>query len=257
MIKNLITFSGKNWKKKLYRSRDEFAGVYPFIPYQFNLLGQVLTAIRNPTVPQGSIWPEGRSMIALFKESAMSLMEATEGALVPFYTFYNALDQFIDHTHRIVIKQAEENTLLEPQDVELLKILFMIKHVKEIKANTENITTLMVSSVDDDRINLRKKVEASLGRLIAQTLVQKNGDVYMFLTNEEQDINRAIQNEAVEMGEIINEAAAIIFQGIIKENKYRYNNRYHFSYNQIVDGRYFKNNQSEEMASSYHHPLSR
>lgn len=247
VIKNLITFSGEV-EKKLYQNRDEFARVYPFIPYQFNLLGQVLTAIRNHSASGKHLAEGERSMIALFKESAMSLMEATEGALVPFYTFYNALDQFIDHTHRIVIKQAEENTLLEAQDVELLKILFMIKHVKEIKANTENITTLMVSSVDDDRINLRKKVEASLSRLIAQTLVQKNGDVYMFLTNEEQDINRAIQNEAVEMGEIINEAAAIIFQEIIKENKYRYNNRYHFTYNQIVDGRYFKNNQSEEMA---------
>jgi len=246
IIKNLIIFSGEV-EKKLYRDRDEFAGVYPFIPYQFNLLGQVLTAIRTHSASGKHLAEGERSMIALFKESAMSLMEEAEGAIVPFYTFYNALDQFIDHTHRIVIKQAEENTLLESQDVELLKILFMIKHVKEIKANTENLTTLMVSNVDDDRINLRKKVEVSLGRLITQTLVQKNGDIYMFLTNEEQDINRAIQNETVEMGEIINEAAAIIFQEIIKENKYRYNNRYHFPYNQIVDGRYFKNNQSEEM----------
>lgn len=246
VIKNLITFSGEV-EKKLYRDRDEFAAVYPFIPYQFNLLGQVLTAVRTHS-SSGKHLAEGeRSMIALFKESAMTLKTESEGAIVPFYVFYNALDQFIDHTHRIVIKQAEENTKLQPIDVELLKILFMIKHVKEIKANTENLTTLMVSNIDDDRINLRKKVEASLSRLIAQTLVQKNGEVYMFLTNEEQDINRAIQNETVEMGEIINEAATIIFQEIIKENKYRYNNRYHFPYNQIVDGRFFKNSQSADM----------
>ena len=250
IIKNLITFSGEV-EKKLYRDRDEFAEVYPFIPYQFNLLGQVLTSVRTHS-SSGKHLAEGeRSMIALFKESAMTLKKESEGAIVPFYVFYNALDQFIDHTHRIVIKQAEENTKLQPMDVELLKILFMIKHVKEIKANTENLTTLMVANINDDRINLRKKVEASLRRLITQTLVQKNGEVYMFLTNEEQDINRAIQNETVEMGEIINEAATIIFQEIIKETKYRYpnkNNRYHFAYNQIVDGRFFKNNQSEEMA---------
>jgi hypothetical protein len=246
VIKNLITFSGEV-EKKLYRDRDEFAEVYPFIPYQFNLLGQVLTAVRTHS-SSGKHLAEGeRSMIALFKESAMTLKTESEGAIVPFYVFYNALDQFIDHTHRIVIKQAEENTKLQPIDVELLKILFMIKHVKEIKANTENLTTLMVSNIDDDRINLRKKVEASLSRLIAQTLVQKNGEVYLFLTNEEQDINRAIQNETVEMGEIINEAATIIFQEIIKENKFRYNNRYHFAYNQIVDGRFFKNSQSADM----------
>lgn len=246
VIKNLITFSGEV-EKKLYRDRDEFAGVYPFIPYQFNLLGQVLTAVRTHSSSGKNLAEGERSMIALFKESAMTLMEKSEGALVPFYVFYNALDQFIDHTHRIVIKQGEENSKLQPIDVELLKILFMIKHVKEIKANTENLTTLMVANIDDDRVNLRKKVEASLSRLITQTLVQKNGEVYLFLTNQEQDINRAIQNETVEMGEIINEAATIIFQEIIKENKYRYNNRYHFAYNQIVDGRFFKNSQSADM----------
>ena len=246
VIKNLITFSGEV-EKKLYRDRDEFAGVYPFIPYQFNLLGQVLTAVRTHSSSGKNLAEGERSMIALFKESAMTLMEKSEGALVPFYVFYNALDQFIDHTHRIVIKQGEENTKLQPMDVELLKILFMIKHVKEIKANTENLTTLMVSNINDDRINLRKKVDASLSRLITQTLIQKNGEGYMFLTNEEQDINRAIQNETVEMGEIINEAATIIFQEIIKENKYRYNNRYNFPYNQIVDGRFFKNSQSADM----------
>jgi len=250
VIKNLITFSGEV-EKKLYRDRDEFSGVYPFIPYQFNLLGQVLTAVRTHSSSGKNLAEGERSMIALFKESAMTLMEKSEGALVPFYVFYNALDQFIDHTHRIVIKQGEENTKLQPMDVELLKILFMIKHVKEIKANTENLTTLMVSNIDDDRINLRKKVEASLSRLIVQTLIQKNGEVYMFLTNEEQDINRAIQNVTVEMGEIINEAATIIFQEIIKETKYRYpnkNSRYNFAYNQIVDGRFFKNSQSADMS---------
>jgi len=246
IIKNLITFSGEV-EKKLYQDRDEFADVYPFIPYQFNLLGQVLTAVRTHSASGKHLAEGERSMIALFKESAMSLMTESEGAIVPFYTFYNALDQFIDHTHSIVIKQAKENAKLEPTDVELLKILFMIKHVKEIKANIENLTTLMISNIGDDRINLRKKVEASLKRLMSQTLVQKNGEVYIFLTNEEQDINRAIQNETVEMGEIINEAAMIIFQGIIKEKKYRYNNRYNFSYNQIVDGRFFKNSQSADI----------
>lgn len=246
VIKNLITFTGEV-EKKLYADRDEFAAVYPFISYQFNLLQQVLTAIRIHSSSGKNLAEGERSMIALFKESAMTLMAESEGALVPFYLFYNALDQFIDHTHRIVIKQGEENTKLLPIDVECLKILFMIKHVKEIKATIENLTTLMVTKIDDDRIDLRKKVEASLNRLMAQTLVQKNGDLYMFLTNEEQDINRAIQNEAVEMGEIINEAAIIIFQEILKENKYRYSNRYNFPYNQSVDGRFFKNSQAADI----------
>ena len=42
----------------------------------------------------------------------------------------------------------------------------MIKYVKEIKANLENITSLMVSNVNDDRIELSGKVEDALKRLV-------------------------------------------------------------------------------------------
>lgn len=246
ILKNLITFTDEV-EKKLYKNREDFASVYPFIPYQFNLLGQVLTAIRTHGASGKHLAEGERSMIALFKESAMRYMDDVEGIIVPFNIFYNALDKFIDHTHRIVITQAADNSKLQPFDVELLKVLFMIKYVKEIKANMENLTTLMVSEIDEDRIALRKQVDESLSRLIKQTLVQKNGDIYMFLTNEEQDINKAIQNETVEMGEIITEASGIIFQELIKEQKYRYNARYNFAFNQIVDDRYYKNNQSADI----------
>lgn len=45
-IKNKIIFND-GVEKKLYTSRENFAAVYPFVPYQFNLLGSVLTSIRT------------------------------------------------------------------------------------------------------------------------------------------------------------------------------------------------------------------
>lgn len=93
----------------------------------------------------------------------------------------------------------------------------MIKYVKEIKANADNLTTLMISNIDDDRIEVRSKIEESLKKLIKETLVQKNGEIYIFLTNEEQEINNAINNESVEMGEIIGEASTVIFEEIYTE----------------------------------------
>lgn len=247
ILKNLIIFTSDTAEKKMYAGRDDFAAVYPFIPYQFNLLGQVLTAIREHGASGKHLSEGERSMIALFKESAVSLMHQTEGVLVPFNIFYNALHKFIDHTHSTVITKAGENQYLNAFDVELLKVLFMIKYVKEIKANVDNLTTLLASNIDDDRIALRKQVEDSLKRLIKQTLVQKNGEIYIFLTNEEQDINRSIAQENVEMGEIINEASTVIFEDIFTEKKYRYNARYNFAFNQIVDDRYFRNNQSNDI----------
>jgi hypothetical protein len=109
-----------------------------------------------------------------------------------------------------------DNQFLDEFDVEVLKVLFMIKYVKEIKANQENLTTLMVSDIDEDRVVLREKIEKSLKRLVGQTLVQKNGDIYSFLTNEEQEITIAIKHEHVDSGEILNEASNVIFEDIFQ-----------------------------------------
>lgn len=247
IIKNLITFTADTADKKLYTDKSDFADCYPFIPYQFNLLGQVLTAVRTHGASGKHLSDQSRSMLALFQESAIRVMNSDDGVLVPFSYFYDPLHKFIDHQHSQVISDAESNSKLNDFDVELLKVLFMIKYVKEIKANVDNLTTLMISNIDDDRIEVRSKIEESLKRLIKETLVQKNGEIYIFLTDEEQAINNAINNETVEMGEIIGEASTVIFQDIYKENKYRYSNRYLFPFNQKVDDRFFKGNQSNDI----------
>lgn len=137
--------------------------------------------------------------------------------------FYDALEQFLDHSHKGVISRALDNDYLNPNhekecfDVNVLKTLFMIKYVKEIKANIENITSLMVSNVEDDRMALAQQVEDALKRLVRQTLVQKNGDIYVFLTDEEQEINRAIESQNVDSGEVIAKVSEMIFDGLYDE----------------------------------------
>ena len=247
IIKNLITFTADTADKKLYEDRTDFADCYPFIPYQFNLLGQVLTAIRTHGASGKHLSDQSRSMLALFQESAIRIMDEETGVLVPFSYFYNPLHKFVDHQHSQVISGAETIKSLETFDVELLKVLFMIKYVKEIKANVDNLTTLMISNIEDDRIEVRSRVEEALKRLIKETLIQKNGEIYIFLTNEEQAINNAINNETVEMGEIIGETSGVIFEEIYTEKKYRYSNRYMFPFNQKVDDRFFKGNQSNDI----------
>lgn len=247
VIKNLIIFTSDTPYKKLYEDNENFAENYPFIPYQFNLLGETLTAIRTHGASGKHLAEGERSMIALFQEAAQEYKDCEEGILVPFNVFYKALDKFIDHTHRIVIAQAEDNKNLDEFDVELLKVLFMIKYVKEIKSNIDNLTTLMVSNINEDRLSLRKKVEKSLHNLITEALVQKNGNIYTFLTNEEQEINNAIHNQNVELSEIIVEAQSVIFGDILSQKKYSYSSRYLFPYNQKVDDSFYKSNQSNNI----------
>ncbi len=253
IIKNLITFND-GVEKKLYADENDFARVYPFVPYQFNLLASVLTSIRTHGASGKHLSEGERSMLAMFKESAMEYKECEVGTIIPFYAFYDALENFLDHSHRGVIIRAYENDMINPEHkekvfaVDVLKVLFMIKYVdKVVVANIDNITSLMAEGIDDDRISLKGKVEDALKVLMRQNLVQKNGDIYVFLTDEEQEINREIESQSVEMAEIINKVSEMIYEDIFTDKKYKYpafNGRYAFNFNQIVDDRPYKPTQN-------------
>lgn len=262
IIKNLIVFND-GVEKKLYADENDFSAVYPFVPYQFNLLASVLTSIRTHGASGKHLSEGERSMLALFKESADKIKMLSEGAIVPFHRFYDALENFLDHSHRSVISRAYDNNKINPEKkmedvfaINVLKTLFMIKYVLEIEANVENITSLMISDIDDDRIDLKEKVEEALKILQRQMLVQKNGSIYVFLTDEEQEINREIDSQNVEMAEVINKVSEMIFEDIFSDKRYRYpappnkpafNGRYTFPFNQTVDDRPYKSNQNYDV----------
>ena len=262
IIKNLIVFND-GVEKKLYADENDFAAVYPFVPYQFNLLASVLTSIRTHGASGKHLSEGERSMLALFKESADKIKNESEGAIVPFHRFYDALENFLDHSHRSVIIRAFDNSKINPEKkttdmfaINVLKTLFMIKYILEIEANADNITSLMISNIDDDRIVLREQVEEALKILQKQMLVQKNGSIYVFLTDEEQEINREIDSQNVEMAEVINKVSEMIFEDIFSDKRYRYpapdgkasfNGRYTFPFNQSVDDRPYKANQNYDI----------
>ena len=253
IIKNLIVFND-SVEKKLYANENDFTESYPFVPYQFNLLANVLTSIRTHGASGKHLSEGERSMLALFKESASTLKDREMGVIVPFHRFYDALENFLDHSHKGVIAKAYSNSYINPDQkdsdvfaINVLKTLFMIKYVMEIESNIDNITSLMIENIDDDRIELKGKVEEAIKILMRQMLVQKNGNLYVFLTDEEQEINNEIEKENVEMSEVITKISEMIFEDIFTEKKYRYpefGGRYSFSFNQIVDDRPYKSNQT-------------
>lgn len=255
IIKNLIIFND-GIEKKIYDNKENFCQVYPFITYQFNLLGSVLTSIRQHGASGKHLSEGERSMLALFKESAEELMDREDGQLVPFYIFYDGLERFLDHSHSAVITRALENSYINPAkeennfNVNVLKTLFLIKYVKEIKATLENITTLMVSHINEDRIELKDKVENALNILIQQTLVEKNGDIYIFLTNEEQEVNREIERQDIETQAVTKKIAELIYSAILSDDKVspnKFGNRYSYGFNRYVDGEPYGTKQSFEI----------
>ena len=256
IIKNLIVFND-TVEKKLYANENDFSEVYPFVPYQFNLLSSVLTSIRTHGASGKHLSGGERSMLALFKESAVNVMNKEMGIIVPFHRFYDALENFLDHSHSGVIIRAYDNSFINPEKkskdvfaINVLKTLFMIKYVLEIEANIDNITSLMIENIDDDRIELKGRVEDALKVLMRQMLIQKNGGIYVFLTDEEQEVNNEIEKENVETPEIITKVSEMIFEDIFPGKRYIYpefNGRYAFGFNQLVDDRPYKANQNYDI----------
>ena len=245
-LDTLLKFSGDMPEMKLYENAADFAEVYPFVPYQFNLLGKVLDAVRLFSSPGKNSSYGERSMLSMYLSTAKSLQNQEEGILVPFNAFYQGLSALVDHETAIAITNAQRNNSLNPDhaetcfEVEVLKVLFMIKNVREFdKPTVQNIATLMASRMNEDRYQLENRLETALKKLVQEQLVQNLGDNYVFLTNEEQEVNREIASRRPEDSEMNRELATLIFDENYRADKYRYpylNGRYSFGFNRKIDG---------------------
>lgn len=230
ILKNLISFSG-GAEMKNYRDGDDFTSVYPFVPYQFIVLQKVFEKIRTTGFTGKHLAKGERSMLNAYKEAAERYGSSDLGTLVPFYSFYDTIESFLDPIIKRTITQAGDNEHLEEFDCLLLKTLFMIRHVQELPKNLDNIIVLSLSSVDEDKLQLRERVIASLNRLERETLISKSGDNFYFLTNEEQEINREIKQIDIDRHLIVQE----IFDQVFTSNSICQKSYGEYKFNKSVD----------------------
>lgn len=238
VLRNLFSLRDCRLDIKGFGGPQEFVEDYPFVPYQFKLLQDVLGELRR----HGSVgkhMSEGeRSMLSSFQEAAQEVQESDQYTLVPFYRFYGTVHSFLDSSVRRVIercnKAAEDKNGIEAFDVDVLKLLYLIRYVDDIKSTLENIVILMADDIRTDKIALRKEVSGALGRLEAQNYINRTADTYMFLTDEEQDIQREIQNTLVDSASVSMRIGELIFGGIYTAKKFRLG-KYDFTFDQMVD----------------------
>lgn len=238
VLKNLFTFSDAVLDIKGYTSDTDFSATFPFVPYQFIIMQKVLAEIRKHGNAGKHQSGGERSMISGFQEAAQKVQKNDENALVPFFHFYDTVHTFLNSSIRRVIdrsqKAADNQDGIEQRDVSVLKLLYLIRYIDDIKANIDNISTLMIEDIRTDKINLRRDISESLDRLVAQNYVARNGDTYSFLTDEEQDIAIDIKNTTVDSATLVASIGQTIFSEIFPTKKFKYL-KYDFAYDQYVD----------------------
>ena len=258
ILKSQLSFSHDSTTLKNFSDAKAFKINYPFTPFHFQLVQNIFESIRKAGATGLHLARGERSMLDAFQSAAISLSSRDTGALVPLYEFFPCIENFLDTAVMLSINNAKDNPSLEmPFDLHLLQALFLIRHVELIKPNVDNLVTLCIDQVDADRISLKQKIEASLERLEKQNLINRNGDLYFFLTNDEREVSREIKNVAIPSATESQLLGEIIFDDILKgKTKHRYlpyKNDYPF--NRICDDRIWGKELKDELGLEIISPL--
>ena len=242
VLRNLLKFNKDDALLDIrgYETAQDFSKNFPFVPYQFILMQKVFSEIRKHGNAGKHLSGGERSMLSGFQEAAQKIENKDEYSIAPFYLFYDTVHTFLDGAIRRVIERcqtaADEDRGIKPQDVDVLKLLYLIRYLdNDVKSTLDSIVILMADNINMDKIQMREQVRSSLDRLLSQNYIGRTGNTYNFLTDEEQDIAREIKDTTVDTAQIIERIGHLVFGNIYEKKKYRYK-IYDFPYDQYVDG---------------------
>lgn len=221
-FKTLFDFADGSMTYRNFRDRDDFIHTYPFIPYQFTLFQAAIRSLSQHNAFEGKHRSVGeRSMLAVFQQVVVQVGDHALGDLATFDLMFEGIRSALKAQSQSSILTAERN-LDDTFAVRVLKALFLVKYVREFKATLRNLTVLMMPHFDADLPALRKQLEEALNLLEQQTYIQRNGEFYEYLTNEEKDVEEEIKNTEVDADAVREELDKLVFDAVLRDRKIRY-----------------------------------
>lgn len=221
-----------------YRDEAHFVGAYPFVSYQFPLFQAAIEGISDHNIFEGRNSSVGeRSMLGVVQEVASALADKPLGQLASFDQMFAGIRASLKSANQRAILNAESSGKLSELAIRLLKALFLVKYVDGFKASPRNLTVLVYDRFGTDLTALSKDVIEALAALEAQTYIQRNGDVYDYLTNEEQKIEQEIKNVDIDSSEVSKKLSDLLTQSVVKMTKVVYSkNGQNFPIGYKLDG---------------------
>lgn len=245
LIRNRLSFDReKTQYRSSYRTTEEFVAIYPFVPYQVELLQAVLEKIGIHGEGSSYASRGERSLLKSFQDAAIKHNDDELGTLVTMAEFYPTIRQHLESTIVQTITKAESraanNEGLYAADVDILKVLYLIKGIDHIQATPSNIVALLLTRIDAEQNETA--IKESLNRLEQTMFIEKHADgTYSFLSDEEQEINSEIRNVDVNASTIKANLAETFFSEMYDKAKFANSKGFIFEYNKRFDN-YSKSN---------------
>ncbi|MDZ4405294.1 BREX system P-loop protein BrxC [Prosthecobacter sp.] len=235
-LQTLYRFGDNSRDFKGWRGSDEFCGFYPFHTYQFDLFQLAIQQLSKHGVFTGKYLSVGeRSMLAVFQEVAKTVRLQEVGHLATFDLMYDGISASIRGDMQTTIKMAERQ-LGEGIPIRILKSLFLLKWVREFKASPRNVAILLIDRPNLDIRAHEKAILKALAELESQSYLQRNGDLFEFLTDTEKDIEVEIKNTEIDESQVADLLATVLFSDVLRDPKIRYEgNGQDYSYARKLD----------------------
>lgn len=221
-FKTLFDFVDGAKTYRNYTDEAHFIGTYPFVSYQFPLFQAAIEGISDHNVFEGRNSSVGeRSMLGVVQQVAKDIGDVEVGTLATFDHMFAGIRASLKSAAQRSIDVAERN-LDNKLAIRLLKALFLVKYVESFQATARNLTVLVYDQFGLDLPALAEDVKEALTLLETQTYVQRNGNMYEYLTNEEQVIEEEIKNVDIDASEVSAQLFKILSGDVIKTSKIRY-----------------------------------
>ena len=247
---------------KSYKDKENFAAYYPFVPYQFQLIKNVLDAFEELNFVDKQVKGNERSLINITYSIARETKEMEVGEFIPFDSFFGAMFQgSMQHLGQRAFQNARQ--ALEVIDDEqkqafyrrVVNVLFMICNLKEedkqqFSATIDNVVTLLMTKIDASKAAIKQEVSTVIAYLIDKAVIRKvktdtGSEIFEFFTEEESKVAQIIKNQQVDSNTYSDELRKIFFNHFGNpSNKENFATR-SFNVGISIDGRNYLNNNAE------------
>lgn len=188
-----------------YGDRNDFTLTYPFIPYQFRLISDVFESFSNVGFVGEGVKNTERAILGITHYTANLCKDNEVGYFVPFDLFFNEqLEKNLTHHARGILDRAYHIDLVKTDEFSrrVVNALFMISNLGDSQsvnfpANIENLSLLLMDSVDTAKLEMQNNVQKVLDVLVSKNIIQVSEGKYRFLKEDEIDVAHLIKSTPV------------------------------------------------------------
>ncbi len=235
-LKTLFEFTDGSIQLKSFRGRDHFISSYPFPGYQYDLFQRAIQGLSTHNAFEGRHRSVGeRSMLGVFQDVAKSQTGGSIGSIITFDLMFDGLKPALKSAVQQSLQIADKN-LGDEWSKRLLKCLFLVKYVREFRATVRNLRILLLSDFEADQMTLRGKIEQALSNLEKNSLIECDGEIYHFLTDEEKDVENEIKSQDVDLTELSAIIGELVFGEILVVRKIKHEmTNYEYAFSRKLD----------------------